>query len=446
MAFNRARFAVPDRSRYRKRAAQPPAPPAPPEPPPPTTPVLSDTRHDATEAVTWGVRVGAAWTWRLLLLLLGAYVLIRIFARIELVAFSFVIALFLTAVLHPLDARLDRALPRPRSLSAALSVLIGIAFLGGIGYFVSWQIANHADQLGAQLTTFVNKAQNWLKTGPFHLKSADLSKITDSIANTIKNHQGEVLSSAVQTVRTVAEGFGAFLLILLSTFFLLRDGDAIWRWVLRMFPRPAQGGLDRAGRVGWHTLGGYMRGQLLIALFHGISVFIVLLVLRVPLSAALGVLIFLGSFIPLVGLTVSGAVCVIVAMLEHGFTAGIVVLVAIVVLVQLEAHALQPLIMSRTVEVHPLAIALSVITGTTIAGIPGALLAVPLVAFLNSSIHALRGTPARPVGGADFPVAEREEPGGDPVEPTDAAEADAAGADASAHVGLDEGRPDHAEP
>jgi predicted PurR-regulated permease PerM len=183
-----------------------------------------------------------------------------------------------------------------------------------------------------------------------------------------------------------------------------------------------------------------MRGQLLIALFHGISVFIVLLVLRVPLSAALGVLIFLGSFIPLVGLTVSGAVCVIVAMLEHGFTAGIVVLVAIVVLVQLEAHALQPLIMSRTVEVHPLAIALSVITGTTIAGIPGALLAVPLVAFLNSSIHALRGTPARPADGAEFPVAEREEPGGDPVEPTDAA-----GADASAHVGLDEGRPDDPE-
>jgi predicted PurR-regulated permease PerM len=166
-----------------------------------------------------------------------------------------------------------------------------------------------------------------------------------------------------------------------------------------MFPRPAQPGLDRAGRAGWHTLGGYMRGQLVIALFHGISVFFVLLIVRVPLSAALAVLIFLGSFIPLVGLTVTGALCVVVAMLEHGVTAGIVVAVAIIVLVQLEAHALQPLIMSRTVEVHPLAIALSVITGTTLAGIPGALLAVPLVAFLNSAIHALRKTPARTFDG-----------------------------------------------
>jgi predicted PurR-regulated permease PerM len=406
MAFNRPRmFAAPDRSR--NEDGPPAEPPGPPDPPPPTTPVLSDTRRDATEAVTWGVRIGAAWTWRLLLLLLGAYVLIRIFARIELVAFSFVIALFLTAVLHPLDSRLDRLLPRPKSLSALFSVLVGIAALVGIGYFVSWQISTHADQLGAQLTRFVDKTQHWLKTGPFHVKSADLSKISTNIGDAIKQHQGQLISGAVQTVRTVAEFLGALLLVLLSTFFLLRDGDTIWHWVLRLFPRQAQPGLDRAGRAGWHSLGGYMRGQLLIALFHGISVFFVLLILRVPLSAALAVLIFLGSFIPLVGLTVTGSLCVIVAILEHGVTAGIIVAVAIIVLVQLEAHALQPLIMSRTVEVHPLAIALSVITGTTIAGIPGALLAVPLVAFLNSSIHALRKAPDPTVKHTGAPLRER---------------------------------------
>ena len=162
-----------------------------------------------------------------------------------------------------------------------------------------------------------------------------------------------------------------------------------------------------AGRAGWGTLGGYMRGQVLIALFHGISVMIMLFVLRVPLAAALGVLIFLGSFVPLVGLTVTGALCVVVALLEHGVTAGIVVGVAIIVLVQLEAHLLQPLIMSRSVEVHPLAIALSVLTGTILAGIVGALLAVPFVAFLNSTMHALRDTPDLPVGDSGFPVRAR---------------------------------------
>jgi predicted PurR-regulated permease PerM len=173
--------------------------------------------------------------------------------------------------------------------------------------------------------------------------------------------------------------------------------------------------MDRAGRVGWRTLGGYMRGQVLIALFHGISVTIVLLVLGVPLAAALGVLIFLGSFIPLIGLTVTGALCTAVALLEHGVTSAIIVAGAIIVLVQLEAHLLQPVIMSRSVEVHPLAIALSVITGTVLAGIVGALLAVPLVAFLNSTIHALRQTSEVPDG--TFPVAHKDSPRGDPVDP-----------------------------
>jgi len=141
-----------------------------------------------------------------------------------------------------------------------------------------------------------------------------------------------------------------------------------------------------------------MRGVVLIALFHSVSVTIVLFALRVPLAAALGVLIFLGSFIPIIGLTVTGTFCVVVALLEHGVTAAIVVGVAIVVLIQLEAHLLQPVIMSRSVAVHPLAIALSVLTGTVLAGIPGALLAVPLVAFLNATVHALRGTPALPAG------------------------------------------------
>jgi predicted PurR-regulated permease PerM len=209
------------------------------------------------------------------------------------------------------------------------------------------------------------------------------------------------------------------LLVLLSTFFLLRDGDAIWQWVVRLFPRQAQHRLDAAGHVGWRTLGGYMRGQLLIALFHGISVTIVLLVLRVPLAAALGVLIFLGSFVPLVGLTVAGALSVAVALLEHGVTAAIVVAIAIILLVQLEAHLLQPLIMSRSVEVHPLAIALSVLTGTLVAGIVGALLAVPFVAFLNSTIHALRQTPALPLGDSGFPVEQKQEPLGEPIDAAD---------------------------
>ena len=391
-----------------------PAGELPTEPPEVTTPILSNPHRDANEAVSWGVRVAAAWMWRLLVIGAGLYVLGHIFLSIELVAFSFILALFLTAVLHPLE-RVLRVVPGPRSLSAALALLIGVLVLAGIGAFVVWQITTHTQQLGDQISSFVQKTRNWLQTGPLHLKSSDLDKLVDNITSTIKSHQGALVSGAIATVRTVAEAFGAILLILLSTFFLLRDGSEIWEWVLRFFPRPAQERADFAARVGWRTFGGYMRGQVLIALFHGVSVFFVLLILRVPLAAALAVLIFLGSFVPLIGLTVTGALCTVVALLEHGWTAAIVVAVAIIVLVQLEAHLLQPFIMSRSVEVHPLAIALSVITGTLLAGIVGALLAVPFVAFLNSTVHALRDTPSMPEG--KFPIQGDVDPGGKPTDP-----------------------------
>ena len=364
-------------------------------------------RANAAGAVTWPVRVAAAWSWRLLVVGAGIYVLAKIFVRVELVAFSFIIALFLTAVLHPLEVRLRR-LPGPRSVSAALALLIGVAVLVGIGWFVGWQISTHASELGDQISNFVTKTKNWLHNGPLHLKSSDIDKIANNITKTIKDHQGQLISGAIATVRAVVEALGALLLILLSTFFLLRDGEPIWRWTLRLFPNAAQPRLDVAARTGWHSFGGYMRGQVLIALFHGISVMILLFVLQVPLAAALGVLIFLGSFVPLIGLTVTGALCVAVAALEHGLTAGVVVAVAIIVLVQVEAHFLQPIIMSRSVEVHPLAIALAVLTGTLLAGLVGALLAVPFVAFVNSTVLALRRYPEPAPDGDSLLVTEEE--------------------------------------
>ncbi len=359
-------------------------------PPEPTTPILSDAGHDAAESVTWVVRVAAAWSWRLIVVAGAAYLIFRALSAVSLVAFSLILALFLTAVLHPLESRLRAWLPGPKSVPTALTLLIGIAVLGGIGYFVAWQITTHSTQLGNQLTDFVDNARDWLRTGPLHLKQADIDNLVNNITNTIKNNQGRVITGAIDTVRTLAEVAGALLLILLSTFFMLRDGEQIWRWLLGFFPRAAHRRVDRAVHIGWGTFGGYMRGVVLIALFHGVTVTIVLLILRVPLAAALGVLIFLGSFIPLLGLTITGALVVAVATLEHGITAGIVVAVSIIVLFQIEGHVLQPVIMSRTVAVHPLAVAVSVFAGTALLGIPGALIAVPFVAFVNTTVRALR--------------------------------------------------------
>ena len=381
---------------------------------PPTTPALSDTRHNAVEAVTWPVRVAAAWAWRLLLLGAAIYLIAKELDRVGLVVFPFIIALFLTAILHPLEVRLRR-LPGRKSLSALAALLVGVIFLAGLGYFVVWQISSHDKQLADQVTKVVNNAKHWLETGPLHVKSADLDKVTKNLSNTIQSHGGQLISGAITTVKAVTEFLAGLLLVLLTTFYLLRDGDKVWGFFVGMFPHAARPRLDYAGRAGWHTFGGYMRGQLIIALFHGTTITIVLLIFRVPLAAALGVLIFIGSFIPLIGLVVTGALAVAVALLEHGTTAAIAVAVAIVVLVQVEGHVLQPFILSRSVDVHPLAVVLSVIAGTTLRGIPGALIAVPLVAFLNTSFRSLQHGPEHhpPEVAADSSVAVAELGDGD---------------------------------
>lgn len=361
--------------------------------PQPTTPILSDSRRNATEAVTWPVRVAAAWTWRLLVLAAAGYVVLRVSTRVGFVLLAVIIALFLTAVLQPLERLYQRLIPRPKSLSPLLALLSGVVVLGGIGYFVAWQITTHATELGNELSNLVTRTKHWLQTGPVHMNAADLNKLSTRITDTITGHPGQLLSGAITTVRTVGEVIAAVLLILLITFYLLRDGPIVWHWVVRLFPGSTHARVDYAGRAGWGAFGGYMRGQLLIALIHGISITVVLLVVGVSLAAPLGVLIFLGSFIPLVGLTITGAIAVGFTLLEHGWVAALVVTVAIVVLVQLEGHLLQPVIQSRTVHLHPLAVVLAVVTGTTLAGIPGALIAVPIVSFVNTSVRALRTGP-----------------------------------------------------
>lgn len=374
---------------------------------------LSDGRRNAADAVSWGVRVGAAWGWRMLVLVAVGYVALLGISRIYIVVFALIIALFLTAILSPLERRLRAILPGPKSFPTAITLLIGVAVVGGIGWFITWQISSHAADLGDQVNAFVDRTQKWLRTGPLHLKQADLDKLAKNITDAVKSHQSELISGAIQTVRTLVEVAGAALLVILSTFFMLRDGEIIWRWVLSFLPKAAHENVDRASRLGWKTFGGYMRGQVLIALFHGITVTLVLLILRVPLAPALGVLIFLGSFVPLIGITVTGALCVAVALLEHGVTSAIVVAIAIIVLQQVEGHVLQPVIMSRSVDIHPLAVAVSVFAGTALAGIPGALVAVPFVAFVNTTVRALRMDPVpEPTEAAAEEIAQ-EPPGGD---------------------------------
>jgi putative heme transporter len=360
------------------------------------------------DSVSWGLRIAAEWSARWLIVIAAVYVLFLLLNEVRLVAFGFVVALLLTALLYPLVARLV-TVGVHRTLATLLVLLLGLTALGLVGWFVTDQVSKNASSLAAQLQDAGDEIRTWLVNGPLHLNDQQLSDLIHRATSAITRDQGSLMSRIFATASTAAEAVAGILLVIFTTFFLLRDGRLVWAWAVRLFPEPSRVHVNVAGGLGWQTLSGYVRGIVIVALTDAISITIVLLVVGVPLAVPLGVLVFIGAFVPLVGLMVAGTLCVLVTLISHGLGAALIVAVAIVLLVQAEGHLLHPLVMSRAVRIHPLAVVLAVTAGTLVAGIEGALIAVPLVAVVNSIGGYLRSVPSlRDAGGPpDRPEPER---------------------------------------
>ncbi|STD12944.1 pheromone autoinducer 2 transporter [Dermatophilus congolensis] len=379
--------------------------------------VLREIPREGTHGgpVPRGLKIAAAWSWRLLLIGALVFVVVKTLSLVPLVTIPFVCALLLAAVLTPVQRWLHESLRVPHTLAAFLAVLIGVTSIGVVFTFVVGQIRSNAPVLADGFITFVNDAAWWAQHGPLKVDRAQVDRLSAELVALLSRNQEVLLSGALATLSTVGHLVAGGLLLLLSTFFMLRDGELLWGWVLSLLPARARRRADVVGRMGWHTLGGFMRGQTIIAFLHASTLFIVLILLDVPMALALSVLIFLGSYVPLVGMTVAGVLCVLVGLVEGGVGAAVVLALVIVVLVQLEAHLLQPLIMAHHVEVHPLAVAMAVLAGTSLGGIAGALFAVPLVAFANVTMRALAQTRSDEAGlvGEAGGVAERPTPAGE---------------------------------
>jgi predicted PurR-regulated permease PerM len=205
----------------------------------------------------------------------------------------------------------------------------------------------------------------------------------------LRDRQSEIASGAISASKTAAEVIGAFVLTIFLTIFMLYDGDRMWAWLTGFFPENRRARIHEAGSRVWTTLSRYIAGTFTVALFHGVVMGITLWIVGVPLVAPLAVLIFLGSFIPLVGVVIFGGLAVLVTLVSQGVTAAVIVLVVLIVQNQIEGHVLQPLIVGRYVRLHPMAIALTLASGALIAGLPGAIFGVPLVASIKTAAQTL---------------------------------------------------------
>jgi predicted PurR-regulated permease PerM len=277
----------------------------------------------------------------------------------------------------------------PRSLAAALALVGGLAAVAGTLTLVINQFINGVPALAKNASEGIDRIQNWLKSGPLHLSDRQLTSVVESGQQWLDDNSNTLTSGAVATATTIFDIITGLLLVLFATFFFLRDGDRIWRFMVRLIPFRARTQLADAGEASWLTLVAYVRATVLVAFIDAVGVGLAVLLLRVPLAFPLAALVFLGSFIPIVGATLSGAVAVLVALVGNGPVTALILVAAVIGVQQLEGHVLQPFIMGRAVAIHPLAVIVAIATGVVLAGIVGALVAVPLVAVLNTAVRRL---------------------------------------------------------
>ena len=339
------------------------------------------------ETVPRSLRVAAAWSWRFLVIAAAAAVIVTALRVSSLVVVPLAVAALVAALLAPAVQALTGRTPLRRGAGALVVLLLTVVVVLSLVGLAATQLASGAGTMRASAEDGLTQVTDWLQTGPLHLSSAQLGAYVDQARESLKG-SSRLLTSGLLSVGTSAGHFLAGLLIcLIASYFFLAEGDRIWRFFVRMLPRPAQEPTNEAFLRGWVSLGHYARTQVLVAGVDAVGIGLGALVLRLPFVLPLTLLVFLSSFVPIVGAVFSGAVAVLIALVTKGPTIALVMLGIVVLVQQVETHVLQPFLMGRAVALHPLAVIAAVAIGSFLLGIVGALFAVPVLAVANTVIR-----------------------------------------------------------
>ncbi len=338
-------------------------------------------RTSAEDDVPFGLRTAAAWSWRLIVVIAGFYVLLYAAAYVAVVVVPVFVALLLAALLQPGAAGLIRR-GWPRALAAFAMLLVGLAVVAGIITLVIERFTAGFADLAAQVSEGLDEVETFV-VRTFPITKNQLEDAVAQLQDRLVSNQDTLTSGAITTAATVGEVFTGIVLALFTLFFFLKDGRSIWLWLVGLFPADSRAYLDEAARRSWRTLISYVRATVAGALMDAIGIGIGLAILGVELVIPLAALVFLGAFVPIIGSFLAGSVAVLVTLVTQGPIRALIALAIVVAVMQLEGHVLQPLLLGRAVRVHPLAVVLAIAAGLLIGGIFGALIAVPAVACAN---------------------------------------------------------------
>lgn len=348
----------------------------------------------ARAQVPYGLDLAAAWSWRFVVIVAAAVLVAKAVAFFSLVVLPLVIALFLAALLVPLVDVLDRRLDR--GVAAGLVVIAVIGFVTLMITFATQQVIDGATGLANQVVDALDEVRTWLEEGPLHVTDKQIDDAISQVQDLVTTSNNEIVSRLQTVGATIGHIVAGFFIMLFATFFFMADGRNIWAWIVRLFPRAARARADSSGRIAWTSLTQFVRATVLVALVDAAGIAVAAAVLKVPFVMAIGVLVFLGGFVPLVGATISGSVAILIALVDRGPIVALIMLGAVIAVQQLEAHVLQPFLLGRMVAVHPLGVIVAIASGAYFAGIIGALVAVPFVASLNAVAVYLASAPDEP--------------------------------------------------
>ncbi|MEJ2869183.1 AI-2E family transporter [Actinomycetospora sp. OC33-EN08] len=337
-----------------------------------------------------GLDVAAGLAWRVVLVAAAGATVIYVAGTLSVVLVPVVLALIAASLLAP-EAHVMSSRVRwlPHAVATAIVIIAGLAVVGGVFTGVVYAFISGLPQLTSQLTNSFTEIQAWVRTGPLGLNNQQFTQIGDQFLTSLQESQATIAASALGAVGTVGELFTEGLLALFTLIFLIHDGGAIWRFLLKAVPRTVRGRADVAGRRAFASLVGYTRAIIVVAFIDAVTAGIGLWLIGVPLAVPLAALIFFGAFVPTLGAVVSGAVAALVALVSGGITDALLVVLLLLAVQNLEGYILQPLFLGKSIKLHPLAVVLPIACGLVVAGIPGALLAVPLVTVLDTGIRSL---------------------------------------------------------
>ncbi|WP_229055009.1 AI-2E family transporter [Aeromicrobium sp. Leaf350] len=344
-----------------------------------------------------GVEIATAWAWRLIVIAaagLGLLYLLQYFSEITV---PITIGLLGTALTIGFVDWLERR-GIPRLLATIVVAILMLVGLVGLVALVGQQLSTQFDELRSSVVAGIGELRDWARNGPLGLSDSDLNRYVTEVQDAISGTGREaVLDQATAVGISLAHFVTGFFIALFASVFFLWEGDRIWAWVVTLFPREARAKVNSSGNRAWESLTSFVRATVLVAFVDALGIALGAWLLGVPLTFAVGVIVFLGAFVPIIGAFASGMIAVLVALVAQGPWTALFMLLVVIGVQQLESHVLQPFLMGRLVAVHPLAIIAAIAAGITVSGVVGALVAVPLVACLNGVVRHLAEQAGNPL-------------------------------------------------